>query len=146
VQAVEGRARLDLGERAREVHVAEHLVRLERLVAAADEDGVSVVTDELEVLEVGNDGLHDEREYTLPLELACGCTRRRLQLLILDREAHLTELLGQLGARTGRVVRDEAQLVAGFPEVGDRLDGTGNRLAGDVEHAVDVQQNACHGA
>jgi hypothetical protein len=39
---------LDLVEGAREVHVAEHLVRLEGLVAAADEHGVRVVADELE--------------------------------------------------------------------------------------------------
>jgi hypothetical protein len=28
----------------------------------------------------------------------------------------------------------------------DGLDGAGNRLPGDVQHAVDVEQNARHGA
>jgi hypothetical protein len=36
--------------------------------------------------------------------------------------------------------------VTGATELGDRLRCSRRRLAGDVEHAVDVQQDARHGA
>jgi hypothetical protein len=36
--------------------------------------------------------------------------------------------------------------VPDLPEVGDGLDCAGDRLAGDMEHAVHVEQNGRHGA
>ena len=52
--------------------------------------------------------------------------------------------LGQRRARAGRVVRDEAQPVALAAQLGDRLRRAGDRLPGDVQHAVDVEQNGRH--
>src|SRR5207342_1146298 len=103
----------DLVEGASEVHVAEDLVRLERLVAPADEDRVRVVADELEPLEVGDDGRHDEREHALAGELSSSRARRRLELVVLEREPHLAQLLGQTRARPRRVVRYEPERMAG---------------------------------
>ena len=70
VQAEEVGAGLDLGERAREVHVAEDLVRLGRLVAAADEHRVGALADELDPGEIGHDRGHHERVDAPPAELA----------------------------------------------------------------------------
>ena len=146
MQAVERGAQLDLAERPREVHVAEHLVRLERLVAASDEHRVGVVAHELEPVEVGDDRRHGESEDALPGELARRCAGGRLQLEVLERELHATKLLGQACARARGVVRDEAERVARLAQLGDGVDGARDGLSRDVEHAVDVQQNAGHGA
>ena len=93
VQAVERRAHLDLRERTCEVHVAEHLVRLDGLVAPADEHRLGVVADELEAVEVGDDRRHHEREHALARELAGSGAGCRLQLVVLERESHLAQLL-----------------------------------------------------
>jgi hypothetical protein len=61
VEAVEVGAELELGEGTREVHVREDEVRLGRLVAAADQDSLRVVPDELDSLEVADERVHDER-------------------------------------------------------------------------------------
>ena len=146
VEAVERRTHLDLVERACKVHVAEDLVGLERLVAAADEHGLGVVAHELETLEVGDDRAHDEGEHALSRELACGRSRCRLQLAVVEREAHLAQLLGEPGARARRVVGDEAESVTRAAKLRDGFRGARGRLPGDVQHAVDVEQNARHGA
>ena len=146
VQAVQRRAHLDLVERTREVHVAEDLVRLERLVAAADQHGLRVIADELEAVEIGNDVGHHEREDALAGELTRGCPWRRLDLLVLEREAHVAKLFCEAGSRPGRVVRDEPESVARATELRDGVRGARDRISGDVQHAVDVEQNARHGA
>src|SRR5439155_15822293 len=132
--------------RSRHVHVREDGVRLEGLVAPPDEYGLRVVSDQLERVEVGDDRRHDKREDALPLELASRRAWRRLQLRVLQLEAHLAELLGEPRAGAGRVVGDEPQRMTGSAKLGDRLDGAGDRLSGDVEDTVDVEQNGGHGA
>ena len=146
VQAVERGAQADLLEGAGEVHVAEDLVRLDRLVAASDQHRVDVVTDEVEPVEVGDDRGHHESEDSLARELPRGGAGRRLQLLVLEREAHLAQLAREARSRAGRVVRDEAQEVPARAELCDGVGGARDRRSGDVEHAVDVEQNAGHGA
>ena len=146
MQAEEVGAGLDLGERAGEVHVAEDLVRLGRLVAAAEEHGVGALADELDPGQVGHDRRHHERVDAPAAELLRGGDRRRLQLVVLELEPHLAQLVGERGPRAGRVVGDEAQPMADGAKARDRLDRARDRLAGDMEDAVDVQQNGGHGA
>ena len=105
-----------------------------------------MVADELEAVEVGDDRRHHEREHALSRELARRGARCRLELVVVEREAHLAQLLGEARARPRRVVRDESQRVPGATELRDGIRGAGNRLPGDVQHAVDVEQNARHGA
>ena len=113
VQAEELGPRLQLGEGAGEVHVAEDLVGLDRLVAAADEDGVSALPDQLDALEIRDDGRHHERQHPLSLQLARGGPRGRLELLLVELEAELAGAPARaICPRPGRVVRDEAQAVA----------------------------------
>ena len=66
--------------------------------------------------------------------------------LVVEREAHRAQLLGEPGARARRVVGDEAECVTRAAKLRDGLRGAGDRLPGDVQHAVDVEQNARHGA
>src|SRR4029078_79596 len=79
-------------------------------------------------------------------ELARGCARGRLDLVLLELDAERTELVRQLRARPGRAVRDEAEGVRGRAERRHRLRRAGDRLTGDVQHPVDVEENARHGA
>ena len=144
VQAVELGAHLQLGERPAEVHPREHLVRLGRLVAAAEQHRVGVVADELDALEIGHDRAHHEREHALARELAGGGPRRRLELVVVELEPEQPQLLGERRARPGGVVRHEAEGVALPAKPGDGLDGAGDRLAGDMEDAVDIEQDAGH--
>ena len=63
VQAVELGAALELGEGAREVHVAEDLVvQFAALLRAAEQDRVGALADELDPLEVLDDVGHRQRE------------------------------------------------------------------------------------
>ena len=144
MQAVELGTHLQLRERTAEVHPREHLVRLGRLVTAAEQHRVGVVADELDPLEVGHDRPHHEREHALAGELAGGGARCRLQLVVVELEPEQPQLLGERRAGPGGVVRHEAERVALPAEPGDGVDGAGNRLAGDVEDAVDVEQDAGH--
>ena len=127
-----------------QVHVAEDLVRLERLVAAADQHGVGVVADELEPLEIGDDRGHHQREHPPAAELADRGARRRLDLRLVELEADPAQL-----AR--RVCRAAASSCWSRNAASDRrraachrLDGAGDGLTRDVEHAVDVEENAGH--
>ena len=144
MQAEEVGAGLDLREGAGEVHVAEDLVRLRRLVAAADENGVGTFADELDSGEVGHDRGHHERVDAAAPELErCG-RRRRLQLVVLELEPHRAQLVDQRRARARRVVGDEPQPVPVRAQALDSLDRAGDGLAGDMEDAVDVEQNGGH--
>ena len=110
VQAVELRARVELGERSREVHVREDGVRLGRLVRAADQHDLGVLADELHALEV----LDDRRASSARAragERVRGGARRRLELVVVELDAHRAELRGERGARLRGVVRDEAEPV-----------------------------------
>ena len=89
---------------------------------------------------------HHEREHALPGQLARRRAGRRLQLVVVELEAHLAQLLGEARTRPRRVVGDEAERVARAAELVDRLGSARDRLPRDVEHAVDVEQNARHGA
>ncbi len=104
------------------------------------------MTHELELVEVGDDRRHHEREHAFSGELARGRPGGGLQIGVVELEAHLAELLGEPTARACRVVGDEAQLVSRTAELGDRVGRSGDRLPRDVEDAVDVEQNARHGA
>jgi len=121
---------------------------LQALIDAAQDPayGVRVVADELEYVEVGDDGRHDECEHALPGELADRRPRRRLQLVVVEREPHVAQLAGETGARPRRVVGDVTQRVTGSTELRDRVRRARNGLSGDVQNAVDVEQNARHGA
>ena len=96
------RAGLELGERAREVHVREDAVRLGGLVGAADEDGVGALADELEALEIVDERVHREREHPLAAEELTAATaassgsRRRSSSTPMG-----AELFGELRARAG---------------------------------------------
>ena len=104
------------------------------------------MSDEVEAVEVGNDRRHRECEHPFAGQLARGSARGRLQLEILQGEPHPAKLFGQAGSRPRRVVGDEPEQVARVAELCDGFGRPGNRLSRDVEHAVDVQQNAGHGA
>ena len=145
MEAVQIGSHLDLPERAGEVHVAEDLVRLQGLVAAADEDGVRALADELEALEVGHDSGHDEREDPLARELPRGGAGGRLQLVVDEVEAKRAQLVCELGAGPRRVVRHEAKGVTGVAQPRNRVLCAGDRDPGDMQHPVDVQENARHG-
>src|SRR5262245_2857182 len=145
MQAVELRARFELGERTGEIHVAEHLVRLVRLVGSADEDGVSVLADELDSLEVVDDPRHRQRKDPAACEGPRRGNRSRLKLVLLEIDSQPLELEGEILASAGRVIGDKAQAVAGLAQILDRLRGTWNSAPRDLEHALDVQQNGRHG-
>ena len=115
------------------------------LVGAADQHRVGVHADQLAALEVVEDARHRQREHALALEHARGDAAGRLQLVVVDREAERAQLLAELRARHRRRVRDEADPVAGGAQPPDGVDGSGDRLAGDVQHAVHVEQNRRHG-
>ena len=100
MQAVELGARLELEERAVQVQVRVDPPRLLALVGAADEHGVGVHPDQLEPLEVVDDARHRQREHALAGEHPRRDAAGRLELVVLDREAHLAELLAELRAAT----------------------------------------------
>ena len=135
-----------LAEGPQEVHVAEDLVGLHRLVAPAEEHRLRPLADELDPVQVGNDGRHDERIDALAGKLAGSGTWRGLQLLVVDGESEAAQLLGEARPRTRRVVGYVAERVTGLAQPLDRVDSAGNRVSGNVQHAVDVEQNARHGA
>jgi hypothetical protein len=124
--------------------VAEDLVWLRRLVAAADEDGVGAFADELDSGEVGHDRGHHERIDAAPSELQRCRRRRGLQLVVVELEPHRAQLVEQRRARARGVVGDEPQPVPVGAQALDSVDRTGDRLAGDMEDAVDVEQNGGH--
>ena len=67
--------RLELGERAREIHVREDEVRLRRLVRAAEQHGVGALADELETVEIGDSACIVKRQDALAAQRprCCGC-------------------------------------------------------------------------
>jgi hypothetical protein len=96
--------------------------------------------------EVGDDRRHDERVDAAAAQPLGRGRRRRLELRVLELEPEAPDLGGEIGARPRRVVGDEAQPVAVRAQPVHRVDRARDRLAGDVEDAVDVQQNGGHGA
>jgi hypothetical protein len=70
---------------------------------------------------------------------------RGLQLLVGELDPEAADLLGQSAARVRGVVGDETQPVTVLAQLPHGLRSAGDRRAGDVENAVDVQENACHG-
>ena len=92
----------------------------------------------------GHDRAHHEREHALARELSRRRPRRRLELVVVELEAERPQLLGERRARPGRVVRHEPERVALAAEPGNGLGGAGDGLAGDMEHAVDIEQDAGH--
>ena len=145
MQAVEIRPRLELRERPREVHVAEDAPCLVTLVRAADEDGVGVLADEIEAVEVLDHRRHREREHAPSAQEVDGCGGRRLELVLGDVDAEPLQLRDDRRARPDCRVRDEPQPVAALAQRRDRVRRAGDGLAGDVEDAVDVQENGGHG-
>ena len=145
VQAVELGAGEELEERAVQVEVGEDPARLGALVAAADEHGVGVHPDQLDPVEVVEDPRHRQREHALAGEHLRGDAAGRLELVVLEPETHLAEASGELGAGHRRRVRDEPEPVAGASEAAHGIDRTGDRLAGDMQHTVHVEQNRRHG-
>ena len=132
VQAVEVGAHLKLMEGAAQVHVREDEIRLGRLVGAAEEHRVGPLADELDPVEIADDGVHRQRQHALPLKQARGGGGDRLQLVVLEREAELPQLLAELRPGAGRGVRHEPQPVAVPTELLDRLDCPRDRLPRDV--------------
>ena len=99
MQAVELGAGLELEKRAVEVEVGEDAAGLLALVGAADEHGVGVHADQLEAVEVVEDARHRQREHALALQHPRGDSAGRLQLVVVDREAHRAQLLAERAAR-----------------------------------------------
>ena len=144
VQAVEVGAHLELRERAREVHVGEDEVRLGRVVRAADQDCLDVVADELDSLEVADERVHDEGEDAAAAQRLDGRVRGRLHLRHLQLDPHRLQARGEVRLRARRRVRDEAEPVAGVAQAPHRVGRARQRLAGDVQDAVHVEQNRGH--
>ena len=144
MQAVQLGAHLQLGEGTAEVHPREHLVGLGGLVATAEQHRLGVVADELDPLEVGHDRPHHEREHPPAGELARRRPRCRLELVVLELEPERAQVLGEQRPRPGGVVGHETEGVTLLAEPRDSLDGSGNGLAGDMEHSVDIEQDAGH--
>ena len=144
VEAIELGAHLELRERAREVHVREDEVRLGRVVRAADQDRVDVVADELDALEIADERVHDEREHAPAAERLDCRVRRRLDLPHLELDPHRLQARGEVGLRACRRVRDEAKPVPALAEAPHGSGRTRQRLAGDVQDAVHVEQNRGH--
>ena len=93
VQAVELGAGEQLQEGPVQVEVGIDAVRLLALVRTAHEDGVGVHPDQLHPLEVVEDPRHRQGEHALALEHARGDAAGRLQLVVVEREAHRAEPL-----------------------------------------------------
>ncbi len=110
-----------------------------------DRHRVGALADELDPLHLVDDAGHDQREDALWLNGTPTNATELLELVLVELEAQRGQLRRELRARPRRVVRHEAQCVPCLPEPRDRLRRTGNRLAGDVQDPVDVQENARHG-
>ena len=70
------------------------------LVGAADEHGVGVHPDQLEPVEVVEDARHRQREHPLAREHARGDAPGRLELVVVEREAHRAQPLAELARGT----------------------------------------------
>jgi hypothetical protein len=97
VQAVELRTRLELGERACEVHVAEDAVRLVGLVGTSDQHRVCLLPHELDALQLRPDRGHREREHALAGERPRRGTGSRLELLVVESHAERPQILREIG-------------------------------------------------
>ena len=128
VQAVQLGAAFELVERAREVHVAEDEVRLRRLVRAADQDRLGVLADELDPVELADDRVHRHGEHASPGELGRRSAWRGLQLLVLKRDPHAAQLLGERRTGLRSAVGHEADPVAGLPQPLHRFGPARDRL------------------
>ncbi len=129
MQAEELRARLELGERAREVHVAEDAVRLVGLVGASDQHGVGLLAHELDALELGPDRGHRQREHALAREGARRSAWSRLELLVVELDAERAQVLGEVGPGARRVVRDEAETMPVLAQPAHRVADAVDRAA-----------------
>ena len=123
MQAIQLRSELELGERAREIHVGEDEVRLRRVVGAADQHGLGALADELEAVEVADERMHRQREHALALQRTYGRIRGGLHLGILDLDPVGAQGLGKLRTRPRGRVRHEPEPVAIRPQTADGLGG-----------------------
>ena len=145
MQANEARAVFELGERPAQIRIGEDALGLLGLVGAAEQHGVGARVDQRGVpLQVGPDRGHDQGQDPLPGQQLARGERGRLDLVLLDRDADRAELLRQARPRPRRVVRDEAQGMTVGAQALDALGRAGNRLAGDVQDAIDVDENGRH--
>jgi hypothetical protein len=117
VQAVEVGPAVQLGERARQVHVGEDASGLGRLVCAAEQHRVGALADELDSLEILDDGGHREREHAPAGERARSRARRGLELLVGQVDVDRAQLLHEGLARPSGAVRDEVDAMAAFPQL-----------------------------
>ena len=81
----------------------------------------------------------------LPFSTRAATLPGRLELVVVDREAHLAQRLAELRARHRGRVRDEADAVPGVAQAAHRVDRAGDRLTRNVQHPVHVEQNRRHG-
>jgi ribosome-associated protein len=144
VEAVELGAASNLGEGPRQVHVAEDPARLRDVVRAAEENRLGVLADEVDAGEVLDDRRHRQREDPPACKGGGGRARRRLELVVDEVEPHPAELVCEHGRRPDCVVRDEAQTVPSRAQSSHGFDSSGNRFPGEVEDAVDVEENGRH--
>ena len=138
MQAVELGTALKLGERAREVHVAEDPVRLGSLVRAAQKNGVRALADQLDALQVVPDRRHRQRQDAPAREDACRRHRSRLQLAVLELDPEPSDRRRERQARLGCVVRQQAEPVPRVAKAPHGISRSVDRPAGDVQDPVDV--------
>ena len=94
--------------------------RLVTLVGAADENSVRIFADEVEALEVWDDGGHGHGEHTAAAQGMNGRRRRRLQLGLVKEHAEAAQLRDEGRPRPDGRVRHEPEAVALLPQTGDR--------------------------
>ena len=145
MEAVELGAELELAERAREVHVREDEVRLRRLVGAAEQHGVRSLADELDPLEVVHERVHRQREDALAAERLDGGARGGLDL------RRRSTSMPCAWSSSASCVRERVVVFVTnrrrWPFARKRLHGvrrSGDRLSGNVQNTVDVEQNRSH--
>jgi hypothetical protein len=88
--------------------------------------------------------VHRERQDALSAQRARRRPWRRLELLVVQLNAHPTQRGRERRPRARGAVGDESQPVPVGAQPSHRLATAGDRLAGDVEDAVDVQENRSH--
>ena len=111
----------DPAERAGDVHVAEDLVRHGYLVGAPEQDGVRVLPDELDSVEVVADRRHGQCEHPTSAERVRRRARRGLELLVVQLEADLPQPRGKLARGADGVVRDEPEPMTPLAKLRDRF-------------------------
>ena len=111
VQAIEVGAQLELGERPREVHVAEDTACLLGLVGPSEQHGLGALPDELDAVEVLDQRRDHSASTRLPASALAAADGGRLQLGVVELEPGAAQLLGERRPGPRRVVRHEPQPV-----------------------------------